>query len=204
MYAKTMPQAGRLTTRQKRIFGIAAVLVVVLFGGLAAWGVTAHDAYGTSAHGCVSVTVPNSTGGAVLHHCGSQAQAFCQASFRSTDQVLPARPAAVQAGWPGPGRLLGDLTGDLLGDLTGDLLGDLLGGPEHRRVLAGRPGHRSTMMVTGPSLTRDTFMSAPKTPVSTWAPRSRRACTTAVTRGSATGPGAAADQDGRRPLARSA
>jgi len=59
-------------------------------------------------------------------------------------------------------------------------------------------------MVTGPSLRRETFMSAPKTPVSTRAPRSRRADTTALTRGAATGPGAAADQDGRRPLARSA
>src|SRR3984957_10205559 len=60
------------------------------------------------------------------------------------------------------------------------------------------------MMVTGPSLTRATFMLAPKTPVSTRAPRSRRADTTVPTRGSATGPGAAADQDGRRPLDRSA
>src|SRR5580693_2346979 len=60
------------------------------------------------------------------------------------------------------------------------------------------------MMVTGPSLRRATFILAPKTPVSTWAPRSRRADTTAPTRGSATGPGAAADQDGRRPLDRSA
>src|SRR5882757_694688 len=99
MYAKTMPQAGRLTVRQKRIFGIAAVLVVVFFGGLAAWGATAHDTYGTSAHGCVSVTVPNSTGGAVLHYCGSPAQAFCQASFGSRDQVsLLARPQCVLAG----------------------------------------------------------------------------------------------------------
>ena len=99
MYAKTMPQAGRLTPRQKRIFGITAVLVVVLFGGLAAWGATAHDAYGTSAHGCVSVTVPNSTGGAVLHHCGSPAQAFCRASFRSTDEVsMLARPQCKLAG----------------------------------------------------------------------------------------------------------
>ena len=48
------------------------------------------------------------------------------------------------------------------------------------------------MIVTGPSLIRDTFMSAPNTPVSTRAPRSRRACTTAPTRGSATGPGTAA------------
>ena len=51
------------------------------------------------------------------------------------------------------------------------------------------------MMVTGPSLTSDTFISAPKTPVCTRAPAARRACTTAPTSGSATGPGAAADQD---------
>ncbi len=99
MYAKTMPRAGRLTARQKRVSGIAAVLVVVLFGALAAWGAMAHDAYGTSVHGCVSVTVPNSTGGAVLHHCGPRAQAFCRASFRNADQIsLLARPQCRLAG----------------------------------------------------------------------------------------------------------
>ena len=47
----------------------------------------------------VSVTVPNSTGGAVLHYCGSKAQSFCQAAFRSRDQVsLRARPQCVLAG----------------------------------------------------------------------------------------------------------
>jgi len=99
MYAKTNLGAVRIPARQKRIFAVAAVIVVVLFGGLAAWGATAHDTYGTSAHGCVSVTVPNSTGGAVLHYCGSKAQSFCQASFRSRDQVsLLARPQCVLAG----------------------------------------------------------------------------------------------------------
>jgi hypothetical protein len=99
MYAKTMPKAGRLTPRQKRIFGITAVLVLMLFGGLAAWGAMAHDTYATSAHGCVSITVPNSTGGAILHHCGSQAQAFCQASFRNADQIsMLARPQCKLAG----------------------------------------------------------------------------------------------------------
>ena len=99
MYAKTNPGAVRIPARQKRIFAIAAVVVVALFGGLAAWGATAHDTYGTSAHGCVSVTVPNSTGGAVLHYCGPQAQSFCQVSLRSRDQVsLLARPQCVLAG----------------------------------------------------------------------------------------------------------
>src|ERR1019366_2325238 len=55
------------------------------------------------------------------------------------------------------------------------------------------------MRVTGPSLSRATFISAPKTPVSTRAPRSRRADTTASTSGAATGPGAAADQDPQAP-----
>ena len=99
MYAKTNPRAGRLSPRQKRIFAITAVVVVVLFGGLAAWGAMAHDSYGTSGHGCVNVTVPNSTGGSVLHYCGSPARSFCQAAFRSGDQVsLRARPQCVLAG----------------------------------------------------------------------------------------------------------
>ena len=110
MYAKTNPRAVRLTPRQKRVLAIAAMLVVVVFGGLTAWGVVAHDSYGPSAHGCVNVTVPNSTGGATLHYCGSQARSFCQASFRSQDQVsLRARPQCVLAGL-GPANPAADPT----------------------------------------------------------------------------------------------
>lgn len=99
MYAKTNPSAGKLTPRRKRVLAAAAVLVVALFGGLTAWGLVAHDSYGASGNGCVNVTVPSSTGGSVLHYCGSQARSFCQASFRSGDQVsLRARPQCVLAG----------------------------------------------------------------------------------------------------------
>jgi hypothetical protein len=99
MYAKTNPRAGRLTPRQKRIFAIAAVVVIIVFGGLTAWGVLGHDSYGTSANGCVNVTVPNTTGGSIVHYCGAQARSFCQASFRSQDQVsLRARPQCALAG----------------------------------------------------------------------------------------------------------
>ena len=110
MYAKTNPRAVRLTPRQKRILAIAAALVVVVFGGLIAWGVVAHDSYGPSANGCVNVTIPNSTGGATLHYCGPQARSFCQASFRSQDQVsLRARPQCVLAGL-GPANPAADPT----------------------------------------------------------------------------------------------
>jgi hypothetical protein len=99
MYAKTNPRAGRLTRRQKRIFAIVGALLILALGGLGAWGALTHDTYGTSGNGCVNVTVPNSTGGAVLHHCGADARAFCRGAFRSSDQVsLRARPQCVLAG----------------------------------------------------------------------------------------------------------
>ncbi len=99
MYAKTNPRAGRLTPRQKRVFAITAALMVVVFGGLAAWGATARDSYGASGHGCVNVTLPSSTGGATLHYCGAQARSFCRTSFRSDDQIsLRARSQCVLAG----------------------------------------------------------------------------------------------------------
>jgi hypothetical protein len=99
VYAKTNPRAVRLTPRRKRVLAIAALLVVVVFGGLIAWGVVAHDSYGPSAHGCVNLTVPSSTGGASVHYCGSQARSFCQVSFQSQDKVsLLARPQCVLAG----------------------------------------------------------------------------------------------------------
>jgi hypothetical protein len=99
MYAKTNPSAGRLTSRQKRVFGIVGVLVVVVLGGLAAWGALAADSYSSSGHGCVNVTVPSSTGGATLHYCGAPARSFCQESFRSQDPIsLRARPQCVLAG----------------------------------------------------------------------------------------------------------
>jgi len=99
MYAKTNPSAGRLPPRQKRVFAIVGVLVVLVLAGLGTWSALASDSYSSSGHGCVNVTVPSSTGGAVLHYCGSAARSFCQKSFRSQDQIsLRARPQCVLAG----------------------------------------------------------------------------------------------------------
>ena len=99
MYAKTNPGSGRLTPREKRVFRIAGVLIIVILCGLGAWAGLAADRYSGSGDGCVNVTVPSSTGGATLHYCGAAARSFCQASFRSHDQVsLRARPARTAAG----------------------------------------------------------------------------------------------------------
>ena len=99
MYAKTNPGTGRLSSRQKRVFAVVGVLVVALLAGLGAWAALASDSYSSSGHGCVSVTVPSSTGGATLHYCGDSARSFCRTSFRKQDQIsLRARPQCVLAG----------------------------------------------------------------------------------------------------------
>ena len=99
MYAKTNPGSGRLTPRQKRVFQIAGVLIIVILGGLGAWAGLASDRYSSSGNGCLNVTVPSSTGGATLHYCGAAARSFCQRSFRSQDQIsLRARPQCALAG----------------------------------------------------------------------------------------------------------
>jgi hypothetical protein len=103
MYAKTNPSAGQLSPRQKRVFAIVGVLVVLVLAGLATWGALASDNYSSSGHGCVNVTVPSSTGGATLHYCGAAARSFCQRSFRATDQIsLRARPQCALAGLASP------------------------------------------------------------------------------------------------------
>ena len=99
MYSKANPGTGQLTARQKRVFAIAAGVVVLLLGGLGIWGAVAHDSYTGSGHGCVNLTVPSSTGGSTLHYCGSAARSFCRQAYRSQDPIsLRARPQCVLAG----------------------------------------------------------------------------------------------------------
>ena len=70
-----------------------------------------------------------------------------------------------------------------------------------RRGIAAPVGSQaSRMSVQGPSFTSETRMCAPNAPVCTRAPSSRSTAQNSSTTGSATGPGAAADQPGRRPL----
>ena len=187
MYSKTrlgsdqIEGALSLTPRGRRM--VYLVVAIVVAAGVAAgvWSGVSHDRYATSGNGCVSVTVPSATGGGVLHYCGDQARSFCRSAFAHADQVaLAGRPQC---------------------DLAGLTREKVLSAPLR---LGSWRRYSSMMIVTGPSLTRATFMSAPNSPVSTRAPSLLSSSTTAVTSGSATGPGAALFQVGRLPLAVSA
>ncbi len=104
MYAKTNPRAVRTSPRQKRIFAVVAVIVVVVFGGLAAWGMVAHDSYGASGHD-EHVRVPQSPRTPHRHHSSLPA-------VPGVGSVCP-RPHIAGAVWPRP-RAISVITKDLV------------------------------------------------------------------------------------------
>jgi hypothetical protein len=93
MYSKTSLGADQidgslaLTPRGKRIAYVVVALVVATGAGIGIWSAVSSDSYGTSANGCVSLTVASSTGAGELHYCGAQAEAFCRTSFAKSDPV---------------------------------------------------------------------------------------------------------------------
>src|SRR5260221_10421144 len=111
MYRKTQqPPAGSLTRRDKRGIAIVGALVLAVSAGLGIWSAVRPGGYGQSRDGCVTVTVPSSTGGALLHECGAGAKAMCHAPFTPDDKLSLltrppcrlARPRPAPA--PGPSR----------------------------------------------------------------------------------------------------
>jgi hypothetical protein len=99
MYGRTNRLSKRLTRRQKRVMASVTGLVLLAFIGLGTWGALVHDSYSQSANGCVNITLPGSTGGSVLHYCGSAARSFCRALAAGQNPVSDrARPQCRLAG----------------------------------------------------------------------------------------------------------
>jgi hypothetical protein len=72
-----------------------------VLGGVGVWAATDPGSYGRSGNGCVNVTVPSTTGGAILHDCGAAAQALCERAFAHHDRIaLLARPSAASPAMP--------------------------------------------------------------------------------------------------------
>src|SRR5258708_12316667 len=82
MYRKTQqPPAEPLTRRDKRGIAIVGALVLAVSAGLGIWAAVRPGGYGQSRDGCVTVTVPSSTGGGLLPEIGAGAQAPCPTAF---------------------------------------------------------------------------------------------------------------------------
>ena len=105
MYSKTrlgsdqIEGARKLTPRGKRIVYLVVGLVVAACAAVGIWSAVSSDPLATSANGCVSVTIPSSTGGQIGHYCGAQAKSFCRRpSPTRTGLAVAARPQCDLAG----------------------------------------------------------------------------------------------------------
>ena len=94
------PLGESLTARQKRVFAVVGVVLVIIIGGVSAWAATDPGSYGRSRSGCVNVVVPSTTGGGILHGCGAAAQAMCARAFTHRDRIaMLTRPQCRLAGY---------------------------------------------------------------------------------------------------------
>src|SRR5215472_6106323 len=88
VYSKSNPGGGAsMSPRQKRVLIIicAVIAAATLAGSL--WGALSSDQYGSSANGCVSINIPGSTGGELIHKCGNAAKALCRDAYAGNDPV---------------------------------------------------------------------------------------------------------------------
>jgi hypothetical protein len=93
------PPPAQPVRGDKRRLVVIAAAVALLLGGVAAWTAVRPGAYDQSRAGCVSVTVPSSTGGALVHQCGPGARALCRSAFRHGDRLSELiRPSCRAAG----------------------------------------------------------------------------------------------------------
>ena len=93
------PQAEPVTGRDKRRIVIVVAVLVVVLAGIGIWAAVRPGSYGASKNGCITVTLPSTTGGALLHQCGADARATCRHAFASSGKVAAlTRPQCRLAG----------------------------------------------------------------------------------------------------------
>jgi hypothetical protein len=82
-----MPPAEPMTRHDKRRVAIFGVAVLLILAAVAVWAANRPGSYGGSRNGCITVTMPSTTGGALMHQCGAGAKATCRRAYASSDKV---------------------------------------------------------------------------------------------------------------------
>jgi hypothetical protein len=94
-----LPPPAQPVRGDKRRLAVIGLAVALILAGVAAWSAVRPGSYGQSRAGCVTVTIPSSTGGALMHGCGDNARDMCRNAFASHDRLsLLIRPSCRNAG----------------------------------------------------------------------------------------------------------
>jgi hypothetical protein len=95
----TQPPAEHVTTRDRRRIAAVVVAALLVLAAVAVWAAARPGSYGGSRDGCITVTVPSSTGGGLIHQCGAPARTSCRHAYASTGKLsMLTRPQCRLAG----------------------------------------------------------------------------------------------------------
>jgi predicted small integral membrane protein len=93
------PAAEPVTSRDKRKIAAAVAAIALVLAAIAVWAAVRPGTYGSSRDGCITVTMPSSTGGALIHQCGASARALCKRAYAGTGkEAMLTRPQCRLAG----------------------------------------------------------------------------------------------------------
>jgi hypothetical protein len=99
------PPAEAITGREKRRLIAGLLALAIVLAGVATWAAARPGGYGASKDGCITVTIPSSTGGALMHQCGADARSTCRRAFAGTGKIAAlTRPQCRLAGDGPAGR----------------------------------------------------------------------------------------------------
>ena len=95
----SLPAAEQVTNRDKRKIAAVVAAILLVLAAIAVWAAVRPGTYGSSKDGCITVTIPSSTGGALIHQCGADARALCKRAYAGTDkESMLTRPQCRLAG----------------------------------------------------------------------------------------------------------
>jgi hypothetical protein len=82
-----IPAAEQATGRDKRRIAAVIAAIGLILAAVAVWAAIRPGAYDVSRDGCITVNLPSSMGGSLVHQCGSPARATCERAYTSTDEI---------------------------------------------------------------------------------------------------------------------
>jgi hypothetical protein len=93
------PPPAHSVPGDKRRLLVIVLAVTLVFAAAAIWTALRPGAYEQPGTGCVTVTIPSTTGGTLLHGCGTRARVMCRRAFAGHDRLsLLTRPPCRTAG----------------------------------------------------------------------------------------------------------
>lgn len=71
----------------KRRLVIIGVAIALVFAAVASWSAVHPGGHGQSQSSCVTITIPSSMGGALMHSCGTRARLMCRNAVDHNDRL---------------------------------------------------------------------------------------------------------------------